>query len=455
MNLSRVSSSAVLVLGTVIAIGCGRTPLDAGDGLDGGAAQGGANAMADAGRVGGSGGNGASGGGGGFAGSGMGGKGGDGGRGGSGGRAGSGGSPVAGTVGTRLEIAPAGSIAPIGSSIKYTATLWRGVSPTDVTGMATWSVVDPDVAKIVSTGSGAGVLNTLAAGGTFVVATLMEQTMRTPLTVFAPDAFASLRLDPAEFKLNVNEQRAVRALATTAGGKEMDVTAGAAWTGDAKVVAVSQAPSPLGLVTGVAVGTGSVSATFGTLPRASATVTVVPPDETWMLGLEPPEASGRIGATVRFMLVGRRASDPQARNFTSQATWKPAKPDVATFDSPGVASCRSNGVTTFSASVDGIGAATGQISCSGAPAAVLRVTPSATGVPVGTRLQYFATIYYDDGTSTNVSSRATWKSSDTAVATVMRTGQNANVTAVASGMAVVTATADGLTGEATLTVTSP
>ena len=74
-------------------------------------------------------------------------------------------------------------------------------------------------------------------------------------------------------------------------------------------------------------------------------------------------------------------------------------------------------------------------------------------VPVGTKLQVFATLYFDDGTQQNVTTRATWTSLNPDVATIARGGGGFFVTALTPGTAVIEASADGLAGKATITVT--
>lgn len=80
----------------------------------------------------------------------------------------------------------------------------------------------------------------------------------------------------------------------------------------------------------------------------------------------------------------------------------------------------------------------------------LAVTPATPSV-VGTATQQFvATATLDDGTTVDVSSDATWTSSDVGAATVDGDGL---ATGVAAGSTTITATLGGVSGTATLTVT--
>jgi hypothetical protein len=79
----------------------------------------------------------------------------------------------------------------------------------------------------------------------------------------------------------------------------------------------------------------------------------------------------------------------------------------------------------------------------------IAVTPSPESLKTGDSQQFTATAKYSNGSTANVTSKATWKSSNTSVASVDSTGL---VTALAAGLATITATDSGVSGSASLTV---
>lgn len=90
--------------------------------------------------------------------------------------------------------------------------------------------------------------------------------------------------------------------------------------------------------------------------------------------------------------------------------------------------------------------------CSDSPNSATTVSSVAvTGtVPaVGSTAQFAATATMLNGTTQDVSSTATWTSSNTAIATVSSSGL---VTAVADGTATITATYSGIVGNDAITV---
>lgn len=81
----------------------------------------------------------------------------------------------------------------------------------------------------------------------------------------------------------------------------------------------------------------------------------------------------------------------------------------------------------------------------------IQLEPTTATMQVGTTEEFVATGVYSDSSTQNLTASATWASSDEAVATV----ELGLATAVDAGTASITATFEGITGTATVTVTSP
>lgn len=88
----------------------------------------------------------------------------------------------------------------------------------------------------------------------------------------------------------------------------------------------------------------------------------------------------------------------------------------------------------------------------GIPAATLvsiAVTPATASIAIGATQQLTSTAVYTDGSARDVSAKATWTSANTAIATVNATGLS---TGVSAGAAVMTASFEGKSATATITV---
>jgi hypothetical protein len=84
----------------------------------------------------------------------------------------------------------------------------------------------------------------------------------------------------------------------------------------------------------------------------------------------------------------------------------------------------------------------------------IEVTPSLVSVAAGTTAQFTATGVYTDDSTSDLTTRVTWATSDAAVATVSNAvGTHGMAVAGSEGTTVVSATSGGLVGETTLTVT--
>jgi uncharacterized repeat protein (TIGR03803 family) len=81
----------------------------------------------------------------------------------------------------------------------------------------------------------------------------------------------------------------------------------------------------------------------------------------------------------------------------------------------------------------------------------IAITPTNPGQQLGMTLQLVATGTYSGGTTRDVSSTATWSSSNTSVATVSAAGL---VSTVAIGTSTITATSGGVMGRGTMVVTA-
>ena len=223
---------------------------------------------------------------------------------------------------------------------------------------------------------------------------------------------------------------------------------GSALTGRT-VTWVSSAPSvatvsSTGLVTAVAAGSATISATVegqtGTATISAtmatvATVTVSPSSanltegQTQQLAATPKDAGGNV-------LSGRTV------------TWVSSAPSVATVSSVGLVTAVAAGSATVSATSAGR-TGTAAITVTVAMVAAVTVSPSSANLAVGQTHQLTATAR--DASGNALTGRAvSWTSSAPSVATVSGAGL---VTAVAAGGATISATSEGQTGTAAITVT--
>jgi len=162
----------------------------------------------------------------------------------------------------------------------------------------------------------------------------------------------------------------------------------------------------------------------------------------------PANPTNLAGATQQFTATGTY-SDGTVQTISSQVAWTSSNTAVATISTGGLAASVSAGATTISAALAGVTGGT-TLTVQAAPTlASIAVTPANPTIAVGATQQFTATGTYSDGSTQNLTSRVTWTSSKTAVATI---NTNGLATAVSAGATVISAALSGVMGTDTLTV---
>src|SRR5439155_324837 len=202
-----------------------------------------------------------------------------------------------------------------------------------------------------------------------------------------------------------------------------------------------------GLVTGVAPGSATITAASEG-KSGGAVITVNPaPVPVASVGVTPGSATMQAGQTVQ------PAATPKDGNRNPLSgrvgTWASSTSTgaVATVGSSGLVTAVATGAATITATSEGQSGSS-SITVSNAPVASVAVTPAAASVQVGQTMQLAATP--KDANGNPLSGRIiSWSSSNTSVVGVNSSGL---VTAVATGGATITATSEGQSGTASITV---
>ncbi|MFI5206859.1 MAG: Ig-like domain-containing protein [Gemmatimonadales bacterium] len=203
--------------------------------------------------------------------------------------------------------------------------------------------------------------------------------------------------------------------------------------------------SATGLVTAVSDGGAVVTATSEgvggttsvTVSRSAASLTVAPATGTL----------AALGLTQQFTAAAKDANNNAIAN--AAITWSSSAPNVATVSPSGMATAVGNGMARITATASGR-TATATLTVAQATASVA-VTPATHSAMVGATAQFEAQAS-DAGSRPIMGKAVMWSSDAPAVATVSPTGL---ATGVSAGTAHITASADGRTGSAVLTVTQP
>lgn len=231
-----------------------------------------------------------------------------------------------------------------GGQVQYTATgTYSDGSTQNITQSVTWASSNTAVATInaangLATGQGAGSTTISAKQGSITgTATLVVTASQlVSLAVISPNASS---------KLASQTSVQLKAIGSFADGSSQDLTDSATWTStDAGVATVS---STTGVVRGVAPGTVTIRAVFGSVPAGTLGLTVTNATIT-ALAVTPPTATIGAGESQQFVATAS-FNDGSSQVLTTFATWTSSNTGAAVVSNFGLATASGTGTTNIKA----------------------------------------------------------------------------------------------------------
>ncbi len=151
-------------------------------------------------------------------------------------------------------------------------------------------------------------------------------------------------------------------------------------------------------------------------------------------------------------------SDATTQDLSTSATWASSDPTKASISnaggSQGLASSEAVGSTSVSATFNGVTGST-TLTVTAATLVSIGVTPATSSIAKGLTRQFTATGTYTDASTQNLTTTATWGSSDQETASISNAGGSQGLASSAAvGSTSISATFNGVTGSTTLTVTA-
>jgi YD repeat-containing protein len=243
---------------------------------------------------------------------------------------------VAGPV--SLIINPTTALMFLGTSQQFSAmaTFGDGTTP-NVTTIATWTSSNSLVATVSNAPGSQGLVTPLSAGTVTICANLQVSACST-VTV---NVTTSLAITPTNVTIPIGLQQF-----TAIGTNGQNITSEVTWSSSNLVVAgISNSPGTQGLVTGLSVGTTTITANAGTLSASTTlTITVAVPTVT----ISPQRDIIQQGNSFQFMAMLANPNG-STQNVTQTAGWVSSVPTVATVNSQGLVTGVGAGSTTISA----------------------------------------------------------------------------------------------------------
>ena len=334
-----------------------------------------------------------------------------------------------------IAVTPANPTVSEGWSVQFSATgSYTDGSTNGLTSSATWNSSTPGVATISSTGLATGQY----IGTSTISATVGPITGNANLTVAQP-VVVSLAVNPTTLFMTPGTTLPVQAIATLSNGFTQLLEGPAtAWSINGPAIATV---SPIGNVTAQQDGVATVVAQNGNF-SASATLIVA---SVTTLNIIPPTVSLAPGETTQFRAIASLA-DGTTQDVTAAVTWSTLQPNIAATSGGGFVNALQTGSTTVSAQGTGF---SGSASVNVSQPMSLSIVPSSVSMVIGSYRQLRAIATMGDGSTQDVSSLATWTSTQPGIVTVSGTG---SINGAQVGSTSVSAQYSGQTAWASITV---
>jgi uncharacterized protein YjdB len=297
-----------------------------------------------------------------------------------------------------------------------------------------WSSSNPSSATVSAT----GLITGITSGSATITAT-SEGKSGTALITVTDATVASVTVSPQSATVAIGQARQFVASISDVAGTVLTGLTPTWSSSNQSTVTVSAT----GLVTGSAPGSATITATSeGKTGTSLVTVT----DATVAsVALTTQSATVTIGQSRQLKATMSDASGSVLTGLI--ATWSSSNPSVASVSSAGLVSGVASGSATITATSAGK-SGTVLITVANASVASVAVSPQSSSLVTGQTQQLLATLK-DAGGNVLSGSKVTWSSSNASSTIISATGL---VMGIGPGFATITATSEGKTGTALITV---
>jgi uncharacterized protein YjdB len=327
----------------------------------------------------------------------------------------------------------------VGQTTQLTAELRDGTGALLTDRLITWSSSNASIASVTSQ----GVVTAVAPGSAIITASVDARSASVDVVVTARPASAVI-LSPGLVTIFSGQSLQLSALVTDDRGQLLPGRPISFASNNTQVATVSST----GVVTGITGGIVTITATSEGA-SGSATITVTP-EPVAILAVSPATATLFVGQTLQLSVIARNAAGQSLSLTGRSVSWSSSTPALTSVSSGGLVTALAPGTGVVVLTVDGR-QASATLTVNVVPVASVVVSPTAPNVTVGQTVQLTATPM--SATGQPLTGRVTtWSTSAGTVATVSSSGL---VTGVAAGSAVITATSEGKSGSATVTVQPP
>jgi len=354
---------------------------------------------------------------------------------------------------TSLEISPgslqlaAGTNAEVGLIGHYSDGSTQNLET-----QANWAITDTAIASLsdpLVTGSLR--VTALSVGSTQLTASLGSSNAQIDITISAA-SLTQIVISPDTPNLPLGAQLSLSATGLYSDGSSQSLSDQVSWSSaDSNILTIDAS----GLVNPQANGNSIVSASLAGV-TANTLVTI---SNAVLSSIEIATTSTTLalGKQQALLALGHY-SDGSLQDITEQVTWQSTPPEPLAISnasgSRGLATALVIGGLTATATLGEISGNLG-LSVSAATLDSIDISPPNARLALGTQTRFQATGRYSDGTIQDVSTQVSWGVVDTAIASISNASSSqGQTTTLNTGTTDITATLDGVVGNASLTTTT-
>lgn len=357
-----------------------------------------------------------------------------------------------------IVVTPATPVLAKGTTRQLTATgVYSDGTTADLTTQVAWSSSNNALASISNAAGSIGLATAISLGTVNLTATLGGVQGTTTLGISSA-TLSSIQVSAPNSTIALGTSEQYTAVGIYSDGSNQDITSLVTWSSTmASTATVSNASGTRGLVTSVAMGSTSISASLSGV-TGSRNLTVSSATLASIM-VTPGGAFLAKGTQQSFTATGV-FSDGTMQDLTTAVSWSSSAGSVAVVDNStgaeGLVTAVAAGTSMITAT-DAISGKSGttRVTVTSAVLVSIAITPSNATIVRATSIQLTAIGTYNDGRKQDLTELVTWSSSSPWVIISNATGSEGLAMGVASDVATITAQLSGKTSTTMLTVTSP
>lgn len=345
---------------------------------------------------------------------------------------------------TAIYVTPANPTIGVGAVKSFSATgSFSDGTTQSLTNQTTWTSSNTAVATMVGSAATGVAAGSTTISASFVPISGPVVSGSTTLTV-SNATLTSLSISPVTATISVGQSQQFLVVAHYSDGTNQSPSS-VAWTSSNAAVASINS----GWAYGIQSGTTTITASYNSF-QVTATLTVSGGTIT-AISISPPSATIAATTTAQFAATGTY-NDGSSRDLTKYVDWTSSNYSTATISNAGGSYGLATGVAPGSVVIGAlIGSVIGtaDLTVTNATLTAITISPHSANISLGSTQNYTAMGSFSDGTAQNISRSVAWSSSNANVATVNTLG---TAVSASTGTSTISATANGVTGTAILTV---